>query len=283
MSDTRTENDAILEAGRDQTDAHSRVVEVDGIPVGITNNGGLEVLHDVIQIANQRMPRPRRRRGHTRHTTLDSLITYTATYGGSDTCIWASRDAGTITAIYDYHAAGPDKAGWAQDRATYDCPVDPRWEFWGRACEVPHTQDGFGDLIDENLEDLVELDGGPKPLDVLELSRSLRVDIAESYERKINPATGEYNLVAKMERGASSTAIPRAFGLAIPVFVGGPKYMVECRIKLRMTKGQPRFDLTLHREREIHDRAFADVVETVEKRTGRRVFAGDPGVPHDAV
>jgi len=283
MTDTRTENDAVIEIANAAANLDNRIGYIGGVPVGAAPNGDLVILDKAIQIANARMPHPRRRRGHTKHTTAESLIHYTNTYGGPNTCLWAQAEDMTVRAIYDYHGPGPDVAGWQEHQATYACPTDPRWRTWAEACSKLLTQDQFGELVDENLEDLVATEGGPKPLDVLELSRSLRVEVAERYERKVNPATGEYDLIAKRENGATSTTIPRAFGLAIPVFVGGAKYAVECRIRLRMDHGSPRFVLTMHRAEEIKSLAFDEVVELVATKTGRQVFAGSPGAPNDSV
>jgi uncharacterized protein YfdQ (DUF2303 family) len=142
------------------------------------------------------------------------------------------------------------------------------------------TQSAFADWIDQNMEDLTsergKETGFPPPVAVLEMARSLQIHTKGRYERQINPTTGDHSLVCKQESESSSTPIPRAFLLALPVFEGGEFYRVEARIRLQMRDGAPLFTYVLHRRAEIERDAFGSVRKQVALEGKVQVFAGRP-------
>lgn len=156
------------------------------------------------------------------------------------------------------------------------CPRSRAWQTWTKLEDELLAPEAFADLIDEHLEDLTSGDGYPKPLDLVELGRDLRVHTKGTFEKKVDPRTGAFALVNRLDMEQSSTPVPRAFLLAIAVFDGGSLYKVEARLKLRVSEGKPGFAFTLHRRLEIERDAFGDVRKIVAEKCDLPIFAGSP-------
>lgn len=168
------------------------------------------------------------------------------------------------------------KAAWRQHRAVYTCPRSPEWKAWSEQDGRPLAQEAFADFIEARLEDLKAGEGYPKPLDVLQMARHLVMHQKGTFKRKIDPTNGNGILINKVENDAGSTVIPRAFQLAIPVFEGGTRYLIEARVRFAIAEGRPVFSYTLHRRKEIERDAFNKVRSKFQAATAVVVLAGTP-------
>lgn len=266
---------AAVAAGVALAKAEDRVLFIDAIPIAIVPEGyQVEVLERALALSDERSEHPRRRRGVSTLTELDAFLAHALLFKTSDSVVFADNAALKLTAVYDYHAH--DRPAWCQHRGVYACPKSPAWVRWMARHEKALTQDQLGDILEEDLEDLVSQDGFPKPIELLEMARNLRLHTTGKFERKVDPTSGSFALVCKQETESTSTPIPRAFLLGIPVFDGGDHYRVEVRIKLKMVEGTPRFSLTMHRYTEIERDAFGVVRQVVHDKTGLPVLAGAP-------
>ena len=276
-----------INAGRDLAGVTPRIGFVNGIPVALVDdeNGGMSVrvLSEALDAADARAPGPRDRRGTVQLSELDSLIAYVNRYKSEHTIAWADLSAFRVEAVFNDHPAGPADddpaivdAGWRNHRALYMCPRSPEWVAWTGNDGALLKQEVFADFIESRLEDLRAAEGYPKPLDVLQMARNLSIRTKGTFERSINPTTGDGVLVAKTETDATSTQIPRAFALGVPVFEGGTVYQIEARVRFSVSEGRAAFSYTLHRRKEIERDAFADIRNKVQAATGVLLLAGKP-------
>lgn len=278
IEDARTETAAAFAAG--VLNSEPKIVERDGIPILLAHDDiNMLVLDVALERADQRAERPRHTKGTSHHSELESFLAHVARFSiGNESVIWADSKSFSVTAIYDYHVA-PGVPGWCRYKAVYACPLSDEWKRWSSASGSIMSQDNFADFVEEWLEDLtgpVKGEPGPKPAELLEMARDLRVHSKGRFERKVDPTTGQYAMVCKEEHSESSTKIPRAFYLALRVFEGGEKYRVEARIRFAMHEGNPRFSFMLHRATEIKKDAFAEIRDKITERTGLLLFIGAP-------
>jgi uncharacterized protein YfdQ (DUF2303 family) len=251
------------------------VTEIDDEGAPVTT---VKVLTDVIEEMANGAPGPRRRTGSVRLTDEDSFIAFVNRWCSVDTVIYADTAALAFTAVLDDHPAGAEAAEtrWREHRATYACPRSPEWQAWTANDEKWLTQTAFADFIEARLEDMVKADACAAPLDVLQMARQLHIRTKGTFQREVNPTTGDSILVNKTETETGSTVIPRAFAIAIPVFEGGERYQIEARVRFGFVEGSPRFAYTLHRRKEIERDAFGAVRRKIDTATGRLVLAGTP-------
>lgn len=257
------------------------------VPVRLVERGPgqitVEVMRDVIDEAERQSAGPRRRAGTVEIGALDSLIDYVNRFKATaddETVAFAPINPPGVTVIFDYHAHGGGAPGWCGDRAVYRCPLSRQWQLWCKAEGVGFSQLQFGELIETNEVDLYGDDqlGLASAAKMLETARNLIIRQAGKYERKINPTTGEGTLISVEEHGSESTKIPKAFGLAIPVFEGADtKYAIECRLRFSMVEGKvPQFSFVMQNRQDVFDKALTELRQTVAEKCSIPVFVGNP-------
>lgn len=288
----------ILQAGADGANIKTRIDTIthpsdDAISVPVVlNTGGIgssvTLAADILKELDARRPGPARRVGTTSLTEVDSFVEYLKRWGTSQAVIYADTTALRLIAVLDEHPEGAVETAWRQHRAAYACPRAAEWLAWTGAADRPMGQTEFGDWIEARLEDLIkgrtvdaegkeiEVAGSPAPTDMLTVARKLIIKTEGTFQRDINPTTGDSILVNKHETKGGSTQIPRAFYICIPCFEGGERYQIEARLRFALTDGVPEFMFTLHRAKEIERDAFGEIRAKVAEETGMLVLAGTP-------
>jgi uncharacterized protein YfdQ (DUF2303 family) len=279
---------AILDAGAGTVPIASRMLAVPHpsdpnvlIPAAmVTGPGGashVAFAKEILEALDARRPGPHRRSGTTKLTEVDSFIAFLKRWGGSQTVVYADTAALSLTAVLDDHPEGASTA-WRQHRAVYSCPRAAEWLAWTGQADQPMSQTAFADWIEARLEDLAIGEGMPKPTELLTMARDLTIRTKGTFERRVNPTTGDFTLVNKNETEVGSTVIPRAFLVAIPCFEGGDRYRIEARVRFTLDGG-PRFTFTLHRAKEIERDAFGEVRARVARLGEPASADGQPAQP----
>lgn len=281
-----------IEAGKELAGAAPRIVHIahpqapsNMIPVALvtTTEGETTIvpLVEALEILDKREPFALRRDNLVRLYEAESLIAYVKRFGSERTLVYANTTGFEFTAVLDDHPEAPagtpeDKAGWRAHRAYYACPRSPEWLAWTGRDGKASSQTEFADFIEGRLEDLVSADGFPRPVDILQVARNLNIRTKGQFQREMNPTNGDYIMVNKLETTSESTQIPRAFVIGVPVFEGGQRYQVECRIRFSIVGGTPQFSFVMHRRLEIERDAFNGVRSKIGTDTGRLILAGTP-------
>jgi uncharacterized protein YfdQ (DUF2303 family) len=282
--------EALLDAGEQLAGVEPRIAwqgpDGNEIPVvlhEVANHEGtvaktVAVAHDLLKAIDERAEHPRRRKGVHTLLELNSFIDYVNRYKNTETSIvYVDPMRFTASCVFDDHHAGPNvsNADWRQHIATYACPRSPEWQIWCANDQKPLTQEAFADFIEARLEDLRKEHDYPAPLDMLTMARNLLVRTKGTFERSLDPTTGNGVLTNKTENETGSTVIPRAFVLGIPVFEGGAAYRVEARIRMQVADGRASFSYTMHRRKEIERDAFGDIRREILAETKLPLLAGN--------
>lgn len=281
----------IIDAARAATEVADRLTAIElehaslSVMASANGCGGVQYAKDLQDAIEARLPEPRRRSGGIECQDASSFIAAVNRWKvPGRTVIYSQLSKMTLTAIFDENPAGPTGAGWRTGgfMAGYVAPLSPEWRNWVAASGVAMSQDAFADFIDTNLSDVTTVPTAekgqyPSPVELLEMARNLSIHTRGAFERKIDPTTGSGTLVIKDEHETYSSKIWRAFPVALRVFEGGTKYLVEARIRFTITGGKAVFVYTLHRSQEIARDAFNEVRALVAKECeGCPVLAGYP-------
>lgn len=274
---------AAIQAGQQIADAKSRITEVAGIPVVIAPPGtSADLLTAALEAADKRADAPRRRKGTATHSELSSFIAHVNRFKDEDSAIYADVDAVRLTCVFDYHRKGAGDPRWGEHRSVYACPLSKSWLLWTANDGSKMSQDQFAQFIEDNMQDLASPVGNgedkdlPMPSEVLTMARNLVIRSKGEFSRSLNPVTGEHSLVCKNENETTSTKIPRAFLLGIPVFEAGAMYRVEARMRLDMSSGRPVFSYSIYQPEAIKRDAFGEARQMVTEQTALPLFAGNP-------
>lgn len=269
----------------------------EAIPVAVrTERDGttrVEVLRDVLDEVDRLADGPRRRAGLVELGDLASLIAYVNRFKrAQETVAFASADPPEIAVVFDYDGpslvGGPEgDNGWRGDRAVYRCPLSRQWKLWAGLDGQPMGQVAFGDLLEQNADDIrAGADDHAPAARMLEVARNLVINSVGKFARSVDPNTGTGTLTIVDDHDkATSTKIPRAFGLAIPVFEGSPDlYAVEARIRFAMVDAgggakRPSFTFILHNRAQVFEAALAAVRKTVEASCAIPVYVGKAPAP----
>lgn len=276
MSDENTNARAIIEVAKEAKHANDRVITLMGVPLTIDAQGSLTVRSDILAEAERIQEQPTRRTGSSTITDLESFIAWVIRYRQKATTIWADVKRTCFQAVINDHPESllPTDAGWGDFGATYTCPLAPEWEAWRGSEGLWLEQEQFADWLDSRMEDLTGGDKMPDPVDVLEMARNLQVHTKGTFQKKVDPTTGQYSMVCKEEHTAESTRIYRSFMTALRIFEGGEQWATEIRIQFRLEKGRPQFRFEVHRADEMIAEAFSAMRKDIATRTERPVFAG---------
>lgn len=263
---------AAIEAGERIAKAEAEVtLGEDGV---VIQNG--RPLATVMEIIDQRAAAPRRLKGTATFAELEGFIEHVNRFKVGGSVVFADVAHVRLTAVLNYHYA--TQPHWGDHRSVYACPLSDAWKRWAEKDGKAFTQDDFGAFVEENAADLAGPEGEDlaTPAKLLETARNLIVRTKGSFERVVNPNTGEFSLVNKLENESTSTRIPRGFVLGIPVFEAGAPYRVEARLRFALRDQKATFSYQLVQPVAILRHAFGEVRTRVAEATTLPVWAGLP-------
>lgn len=294
----KTETEAL--AGFLRTNLEPRVLgvprgSVDQVTVLVAPNGFN--VHDLKPWMDKYLPAPERRRGTATLTDLDSFITHVNRHADPDSVVFADTTPGApkLTAVFDYHRAGPEAAArWGTHRAVYPFPLSDEWQVWTAKHERPMTQLDFAQFIEDRVVDVAEPAGASEgakalveklgcdlagPARLLELSRGLSVRVNGRVTEARNLSTGEAQLSYEARHETDEgqpLKVPGAFLLAIPVFRGGAPYGLPVRLRYRVKEGQITWHVALYRTDFALTQSIGEALARVRAATGLPVLEGSP-------
>lgn len=257
------------------------------LQTGAHGESTIGVIPGVLEALDKRAGGPQRRSGVVRLTDVASLIAFIARWGSDDTVVYADTSALAFCAVLNDHPKSEhvgdegatiaiEDTGWRDHRAEYACPRSSEWIAWSALDGKALRQAEFADFVESRLEDMIARDGYPVPLEVLRMARDLQIRTKGTFQRTVDPTTGNSTLINKTETEQGSTVIPRAFVIAIPVFEGGARYEMEARVRFTLSDSGPAFAFVLYRRAEIERDAFNAVRSNLAAETGCLVLAGKP-------
>lgn len=209
-------------------------------------------------------PFPRRSRGdiftHTAEgfTTAVSRRVVTENSGWN---IYADLDSLKLVAILNDDDV--DLPGWRDHRVILSLRPTAEWKTWDQNQGL-HSQEKFAEIIDLGIKDIVE----PAAADMLTLAETFEATVNVRFQQGANMQNGQRQLVfdetidARAGKGGS-LVIPDRFAIGLRLFVGGPAYRVEAKLKYRLRDGNLTIGYTLDRPDDVVRAAFTDIVQSV--------------------
>lgn len=260
---------------------------------------------------------PIQRKGTAKFQDLQSLIDWAKRFKSEDSALFANADmtAPSLTAIVDYHAAGPvtviapgrdEQARPRQHRGVYAFPLSDEWKVWNDISGKSLGKDEMGEFIETNAKDIQDptpaiLQGktnGVEPWEhrliataaqiegrfgqlsqLLAMSRHFQVFETSNLEVKTNRDTGEQEIQFLNEHRAKDGAplkVPNLIIIAIPVFQSGALYRMPVRFRYRKAGGEVKFTLTIYNPDKAFRSAFDEATEQAREATDLPLFCGTP-------
>jgi uncharacterized protein YfdQ (DUF2303 family) len=264
-------------------DAHNQVLEQprdDGtvLLAVVGDDQRVEVLTAAMNRIDRDRARPRRRTGTYQLATAEAFQKFVVRFKTKDTIIYANHENGhgSFTAVLNAHPAGADdgSAGWEDFTARYRCEMTDDFMDWSNAAGNSFGKIDLCMFLDRHHHHLVEHEGYPKPAQVLDWVRKIRIRVRGEYEESYDARTGSQVLVMKNETTEESTPVIDPFCIGVPIFHGGKGYRIEVRVEMQVKQSVPTFRLRLHNEAKWHQSAFEEEAMSIGEATGCELFHG---------
>lgn len=207
--------------------------------------------------------------------TAQSFIDYVGHFGDEQaSVIFADESAGQYRAIIDFHVVAMDEVmhrGTCDHVARYQCPQSLQWQVWMGSNGKMVAQTDFARFIEDNLPDVIR----PTAATMLQVAMKLQVKKDVQFASEVRLDNGQtqlrYEETIRGSTGAGEMVIPDTFTIRIPVFVGGPLYDIEARLRYRLHEGKLAIGYELVRPVLVKLDAIQKV--TAEIREGLTDFA----------
>lgn len=236
------------------------------------------------------LPAPLRRRGCVELDEVQSFIRYVSDYQTPRTVIFARMTpppvaGATFVAVFDYHAAAAtenpvvrgagNEAGWAQDRASYNCPVTVEWKRWSERSGRQMAQREFAEFLEESMLDVVT----PSGAEVLEIVKTLMAKQTVDFTSSVKLDNGNVQLVYQENTEAKAgekgnLQVPQEFCIGVPVFQNGPRYAVTAKLRYRIEGGKLAFKFDMMNPHLVVKDAFDELVRAIREQARIEPFIG---------
>lgn len=270
MTDT-SEAAAIAQIAREA----GRAYELEEDVVGVLVPPDAE--HHVLDLERYE-PVPRRKRGTVTLHEPVSFAHYVQGYSSPATNLYADvRDGDIVAVLNDHQQEGDDTGGpgWGDHRAVLDLRHSHEWRTWTGHNGKWQRQEQFAEFIEDSYPDIVD----PDHATMLEIAQSIEASSSGTFKSKQRLHDGQvalrYEETVDAKAGQrGDLTIPETFTVALRVWEGLDPVQLTCRLRYRIHDGQLTIGYKLERLDDVKDRAFADIVDTVEQHTGATCLRG---------
>lgn len=305
MSENNSETKALIDFAQNNAGFSTGTVQqpqADSAPYAVVPQGkrleSLKPLLDAYRTA------PERRKGTSKHTTVESLIAHANDYKDANSVIFVNEGENpSITAIYNYNKKGGDYDGgqrFGDHKAVYAFPLSDAWKEWTDQSGEPLDQLAFANFIEDHILDLMAVpsdkDKTPGaeniraiaeklgltiagPEKILTLARGISVHENSKAVQIHNTTTGEMQVEFKSEHADAEGqrfTPPGLFLIGVPVFDKGAVYRIPVRLKYRLRGGAISWTFEVLKEDDYLADAIKDSVEMVGQQTLLTVYKGSP-------
>lgn len=213
---------------------------------------------------------PERIRQRVTLLTADDFVSYWKRFKSDSSVIFGDERSATYSAIVDFHA--PDGTPkWCGHLAVYACPKSKEWEIWLASNGKRMPQAAFAEFIEDNYPDIVK----PSHAEMIQVSTNLSAKKSVTFSQATRLDNGQSQLMYQEEVKGSvestkggTMKVPDGFTLKLPVFIGGPAYQLEARLRYRIDDGKLLIWYDLHRPHKVVEAATQAVTQSIRKGIG---------------
>jgi uncharacterized protein YfdQ (DUF2303 family) len=217
----------------------------------------------------QQLLTPERVCQHVTLLTSDDFLAYWRRFKSDSSVVFGDERNATYRAIVDFHAAnGTPK--WCSHMATYACPKSKEWEVWNGSNGKRMPQAAFAEFIEDNYPDIIK----PSHAEMIQVSTNLSAKKSVQFSQATRLDNGQSQLVyqedvkGSVETKGGTMKVPDGFTLKLAVFLGGPAYQLDARLRYRIDDGKLQIWYDLHRPHKVVEAATQAVTQAIRKGIG---------------
>lgn len=204
-----------------------------------------------------------------------SLVTYAKRHLTKQSILLADYDAGTITAVLDWHPNNQDAAsgqsGARQHKVQLKLLPSEEFERWNAMQGKLHKQAEFALFLEENASDI----WSPEPAIMLELARDLEGVTGQTFKSRTRLHDGSHGFRFETENKiVSEVQAPEEFCLQIPVYHGEEPEALTAKFRWRPTAEGLFLGFAWHRVEYMRRARFTQIAAAAAEDTGLPWIAG---------
>lgn len=236
-------------------------------------------VHDL----EKRLLSPIRKRAKVVVTDSASFIAYANKHANANmSVIYADVDSeasrlGLVCVLNDDGISG---AGWRDHTVTFAPKLSVEWTRWIGKNKVPMSQADFATWLEENMGDVVDVEGFPSGSQMLQLALEFERTADKALKSKVNLQSGGMRLTYvddDNKETSTSMEVFSRFMLGLPVFDGAvARDRVQARLKYREASGKVSFWYELIRPDLVFKAAVESDLEQIKEKTGLLLLNGKP-------
>lgn len=177
----------------------------------------------------------------------------------------------SFTAVLDEHAKGTP--GWRRHQAVYTPAASLEWSVWTSKSGEQKAQDQaeFAEFLERRDGDIATREGYPTSADMMQMATNFTATSEKRLRSTVRLQSGgvalEY-IDKEDEATAERMTFFAKFCIGIPVFWAGPAYLIDARLKHRVSQGKAKFHFELIRPDRIHEAAAKELIQKVREAIG---------------
>lgn len=242
------------------------------------------------------LPAPARKKATVRLTEAASFVDYIKRHGSLATSTtwckvnYTAGDVDFISIIND-HGEEDNQPAWRDHTVRFTPEFSEEWKRWNKKNSEPFSQFDFAGFIEENLKDIVSVNGSPSGAEMLGMALSFEANQDMKFKSAIRLQSGGVNMSFVQDDDAQTVAQMKMFDrftLGMTVFRGAKitkddksevdAYQVDARLRYRQREGKLTFYYELIRPDKTLESATKTLIETLRAETGNPFFFGNPFV-----
>lgn len=231
---------------------------------------------DITDLVAKALPAPARKSGTTVVHDVPSLLALcedrTKEHADAQGYIYANLEQRSITAVWNDQRQA-HTPGWRDHRAVFKAEHTPEFKRWIENDRTVMSQEAFAEFIEDNAVDL------PEATLLLEVAGTLsaKTDVQFRSARRLDNGQVQlgYTETINTTAGAEgSLTVPKQFGIGVRIFKNGGGYLINARLKYRLTQGAVKFFYELDRPERAVELAFEGYVKEMREKSGMAVLLG---------
>jgi len=230
----------------------------------------------------ERMLRPRRKRGTARLIDAESFIDYVKRHGtNKHTTVWCkalyAKGEVRFKAILNGHGQEENGQNWCDHVATFQPEFSEEWKRWFGHDGKVFTQFEFAAFVEDNNKDIVGIDG-PSGAEMLHMALNLEANQDVRFKSAIRLQSGGVNITYVDEDDAQTLTqmkLFERFTIGVPVYAAYESFQVQARLRYRVREGKLSFWYELVRPDKILEAATESIIKMIEENTSLPFFYGE--------
>lgn len=189
--------------------------------------------------------------------------------------LYADIGRRSITAVWNDQRQA-HTPGWRDHRAVFTAELTPEFKRWLEQDRKAMSQEAFAEFIEDNAADL------PDAQLLLEVAGTLsaKTDVQFRSARRLDNGQVQLGYVETINTSAGTEGqltVPKIFAVGVRIFKAGNGYLINARLKYRLTQGAVKFWYELDRPERAVELAFEGYVTEVREKSGFAVLLGAAG------